>query len=85
MPDTPAWPPCLGPDRRATLAAYGIDMPEQIRGLMGTDDTRAQLAALVGLTDAQLGEIDAWLVAVGLDPADRVPAGPVQFDFEEDR
>ena len=85
MPENLAWPRCLGPERRTTLAAYGIDMPEQICGLMGADATRAQLAALLGLTDPELGEIGAWLVALDLDPADRVPAGPVQFDFEEDR
>ena len=81
-PPTP-WPACLGPDRRALLAAYGIDMPEQLRGLMGDDASRARLADLLDLSAADLSALHGWLVALGLDPADRVPAGRVQLDSEE--
>ena len=85
MPDPIPWPPCLDEARRATLAAYDIVQPEQLRGLMGGEATRAGLVALVGFSESETADLHAWLVARGLDPADVAPGGRVQHDFDRPR
>lgn len=83
MSDPIPWPPCLDEARRRVLAAYDIVQPEQLRGLMGGEASRAGLVALVGFSESETAALHDWLVARGLDPADVTPGGRVQHDFPD--
>ena len=83
MPPDLTWPPCMTPARLAALAPYGISRPSQVKGLLADAQTRAGFASLVGMSAAEVDELHAWLVSVGLDPAQTVPGGAIQHDFED--
>ena len=83
MPDSIQWPPCLPPERRLTLAAYGLTSPEQLSGLMALPSTRQMLAELLGASVVDMDTLHAWLVASGNDPADVPPPGATQSPMSE--
>ncbi len=83
MPPDVVWPPYMTPERLVAMAAHGIKRPSQVKGLLADARARAGFASLVEMSDEEMDGLHAWLVAAGLDPAQTVPGGAIQRDFDD--
>ena len=72
----------LDDGQRAALAALGVVEPAQLQGLLADADSRALVAAHLGLADDRLAAMEAALARLGhppsaLPPLPLPPAGVV--------